>query len=1342
MKNEPVPRICNRYFYPAELDIPKDHFGFVDLARAGGALLTAERLLERRVCLIIGPPWIGKTFVAKMISEGSTRLAEFPALPPAQAPKANVHLTSLDQESSAEQIPPLGWDEWKQSDAQFLWIVDSLDEAEECRKGVLQDVLNVLKNLAPDERDRLTLLLFAREVEVPLPFRDELKTLYPTSPHQPQGFACLRLAPMDRQEARNYLGSNDALDRVSSLIERCSLSGLAPYPVVLDYLRDLPPDADVDERTVWREVLRILLRESPPKGRPRHVKTEPEEQLKAAERIAASIQFTEHKEVRYGLYPTLEDLFPNEPNPRDRDAGRDVLNSVLFNSTSTGYRFSHKNIRECLCAYCLGDLELTALRPLLSGADGLFETHFGVLRELYGTTQRHDVKAWIAETILNKLMDLAKESRYPLWVDDKELHRIAASALGDKVGALLADSRKNINERVLLLQIAEANRLTETVPVALTIARNGRLPYLLRSEAVMLVLSLGTTGDLRKLEGIAKSRSKGREASALAAKVISGLVERKVWNKRKAVRYAPDERSDSLSPITEALYSLKRDLTDEDRRGIIIDTLQYRNAEKLTRHRAELFVDCMNEVLQNDDLEQEDKDLIVPIADFVHDTAIQSDIRFRESRDARRVLYEAKVRQDVAEGKTKANSVSRWWRFDLRYEDVDWLLKLAKELGSKATYVWEDLYRLVYWGNLQDTNLTSKRREIRRVMRELAPALLARCDLLHRKQKAYQKRREKKEEAKTKAEDRYTIPQVVETQLKKEMSPQQQLWKLGWVCFSKDAARPRNVDGKWSELGEETRQAVFGVCRKALEKVEPTKIPDGPFSALVLYEAAVFRAVVQQQSPGWLNAALVRNWLPAVLRSYSSDDIPTSIVRACAIADADATEDVLLYAIKSDARQHPKFVAAWDYVPHDLWTASLSAKVARMIEAGELSLEAQVELLDLVAARAPEQALPIARRWSRKEGEGADHRLLRWKGLDVLLALAPGEAVPMAKQEFANNGKDFLLSLESLWRFHGEPQAKPLEHWGSSELRELGVMLYQGFPCESDPDYHKAYAVGAEEELRILRGRIPQALLDRGKESDVGELENLANVVPTVRVWLAHQRRQQRFAVMRGAEGATLPQSEESPYVPLVELLTLLRKKDYRLLRSPDDLLAVLVEVLMNMEERVGQDIELLYYSSNKKRKHRKEDVLQAYLCCRLRDILHEKIQVPERETQVSYKQRNDIRVHARTLGGGSALVVIEVKWSSNAKLSTALEEQLVNEYLLREDLKHGIYLVGLGDRILWPSLKQRDAEGLTDALREQAKGVQSRYTEKLAIEPVVLDLRWISRVKRAKLLQQAEPET
>jgi hypothetical protein len=240
--------------------------------------------------------------------------------------------------------------------------------------------------------------------------------------------------------------------------------------------------------------------------------------------------------------------------------------------------------------------------------------------------------------------------------------------------------------------------------------------------------------------------------------------------------------------------------------------------------------------------------------------------------------------------------------------------------------------------------------------------------------------------------------------------------------------------------------------------------------------------------------------------------------------------------------------------------------------------------------------------------------------------------------------------------------------------------------------------------------------------------EAVKEIHPVARAWL------NRFQASR--EANTLLTGARIPARPITvaDACRLLDDEHFRLIRSADDLLEVVVEELARIKETVGSDLALLYCpaTAGKGERRRHEKVLEIYVRRRLQDRLPGKLL--DCEVSADREKRIDVRVVAQVVGqqAGQEVAVIEVKWSDNRDprrgVSTALSEQLGKDYLLANGLKHGILLVGWNGKLgTWkrsagPPPRAKTAEALREALHRQAQQFRRDHPE-IDIRPIVWDL-------------------
>jgi hypothetical protein len=329
----------------------------------------------------------------------------------------------------------------------------------------------------------------------------------------------------------------------------------------------------------------------------------------------------------------------------------------------------------------------------------------------------------------------------------------------------------------------------------------------------------------------------------------------------------------------------------------------------------------------------------------------------------------------------------------------------------------------------------------------------------------------------------------------------------------------------------------------------------------------------------------------------------------------------------------------------------------------------------------------------------------------------------MVRGLYESHGSQVILGLDSICEGHSQGR---FDRWPSGALAELGTILYKEFP--PTPNEHTSGFVSRTDEARWARNAVTDVLLGRG-DAAKDALRSLADAVPTVQAWVEYQQAQR-------AASSILDTTQERQAFPLSEVLRVLTESDYRLIRTDADLFNVLVETLTErIAKNTGEHVEMLY---DRQHRHLREDALQAYVACRLKDLLPGK--VLHRETKITRRQRTDILVEAPTAGGAIASAVIEAKWSDNRSLKDSVVRQLGRRYLLDEGKTHGIFLVGWSGSIRWSGLRDRRPDGLLKALDAQASRFQRRHSG-VRIRAVHLDLRWSNRHSRPSCRTAAEAE-
>jgi hypothetical protein len=1373
---------------PGRLEIAHDEHGFL---RPSPLFFTFERLLERPCSLVVAPPWIGKSFTARRISSFlRTSLSQ----------ESWHHFTDLEARLAGEPLLPGWWNAWQASDDQATWIIDALDEGQRREAGFCLALVRHLESLSGSERKRLRLILFARESDL----RDIAKTFEQDLLNAfREGYSYAELLPLDLVNARDLVLANGfseaQWEQVLRTIERNDLRAVAAYPAALLFLARHTRVGDLSERYVWAGVLKELLEEHAG-SRAHRFESELDSRFAAAERLAAVMTLAGEDELASSSdsdHLTLVDIFPF-PEPTylrgGRGPARECLRSGMFRSTANGHRFLHKNVRDWMAAFGLSRLPLPSLRPALQAeaappaVSASIRPEFSDLAQLLVKLHEiPEVRDWIRQSlapipsdlfprdlgqvraVLDRLEQLAARGGRASWIDNPvSINHLAVSGLENELAARLRDTGKTADARKEILKLGTALGMEQVLAAAAEIILDTSDDEGLRSWCASALSRPGPISLLGSLESfVDRARPVTRIEKQIVSSLLSGFVESGLWTVARAFRSIPRGAASDLIDSTRVLpHTLADHMTFEDADEIVTSL----NADEITSlnsaadecarqkelrsiPRWEVYAIAVSKIATTAASDPGRIRFLIPFTVTLGDHAahrqsdLATDLRaaFRNSRKARRALFEATVRARQEDSVTRSQA-SRWIFGLLLPEDLAWLEAGLPALAEGERGVWSVALRL---SRATDDQPTRKRVEL--LVDDYCPGLVAGYEEDVARQAEWEHEdREKKTSERAKQVEIERINRELLSAL--ELSDKERLSRLSWVNFSDDAFRPKNLVGSWSDLDPVMQDQVLDKCAAALDSVQPTQVPEGASYPISLqWEAQAFVALLDLKEATFrLTRSRIERWLPAVLKAFHRKK--NEVLNKCLEVSSERTEKVLLDAIGAEIRDKNAYSVLLQDLPPSLWTEKVTHWVAEGIR-GDQPREARASLLELLAARKPEAGIPIARAvladlsWQsilalspENLGIGEPDNLAI-VALNVLLALAPEEAIAHVEEGFAKAGERLLVRLRSLTSAT-HLQARWWD-WPPDRIVRLSRLLFEAYPPHEDPPVTSGI-VRLEDELRNLRWRLLDQLLKSNGSSVERAIDEAKKLDPTARQWIEGA---QASAEADSLLARSISLSETGISIP--KAVRLLDEEYFRLIRTADDLLEVVVEELANLERDVDSDFALLYLPTavGATDTHLPEEALQAYILRRLADRLPGK--VLDRETLVKRKRRTDIRILAPVLDRRErpAEVVIEVKWSDNSSarhgVSTGLTGQLGKNYLLKEGLTSGVYLVGWTGRLgTWkrtagPRPSPASAATLAEALHRQAEEFRRNHPT-IDVRPIVWDLARDEGTKSVKAPRSA----
>lgn len=255
---------------------------------------------------------------------------------------------------------------------------------------------------------------------------------------------------------------------------------------------------------------------------------------------------------------------------------------------------------------------------------------------------------------------------------------------------------------------------------------------------------------------------------------------------------------------------------------------------------------------------------------------------------------------------------------------------------------------------------------------------------------------------------------------------------------------------------------------------------------------------------------------------------------------------------------------------------------------------------------------------------------------------------------------------------HGDSHvpSRILTALSAQDVAELWEWMLAEYPLATDPNMKQSGIVTSRKSMAYLRNNLISHLANMGTPAACQELEKLAQKWPqsdVLRWQLSRAREQMR-------------RNSWQPPVPNM-IFALAEKRNRRLVQSAGQLMQVVIEALGRFQQKLqGKSplADLLWSDGRPKPEKALSDWLEDFL----NDDLKGQGIIIGREVQIHRLDRLDLRIDAISQENTNAVystvqVIVEVKGCWNKELTTAMEKQLVNRYLDKNDCRHGLYVVG-----------------------------------------------------------------
>ncbi|MDB6066258.1 MAG: hypothetical protein JWR26_2466 [Pedosphaera sp.] len=482
-----------------------------------------------------------------------------------------------------------------------------------------------------------------------------------------------------------------------------------------------------------------------------------------------------------------------------------------------------------------------------------------------------------------------------------------------------------------------------------------------------------------------------------------------------------------------------------------------------------------------------------------------------------------------------------------------------------------------------------------------------------------------------------------------------------------------------------------------------------------------------------LCAAVAAHWIEALLDQSNKGSNHYKEIAALAYElNPDTTLRFFSREIMEDDRQHGRIHCCAGF--RTTWNDRFTTAALGLIRAGTLKDGSVESLLTFLGTIVPAETAACAKELLVANAVTDPAQQDRIAGI----ASCCIGAMPAAAWDFAWPlvESDQTLATKVLLRVSNRfdhDRKKFLPTLTEDQLAALYLKLHILFPPESDPPRNNGHSgVSARQSISWFRNDVINALEARGTEKACLELLRLASTLPTHAVWFRWRCYNARISKRRVAWSPPLPQT----------VLLLAKSGEGRLVKDANDLLEVVMESLGRLQSKLTQSslprAEVLwrYEGADTRQRNFKphdEAFLSNEIARWLRDDLNQRGIIIGREVQARRGQRTDIWVEAVARNRGDAsiqtvTVVIEVKGCWNAEVQTAVDSQLVGDYLRPNGLTHGIYIIGWFICAAWKNQKSKLVSQTLALAREEIAQLTSAYDGKNNLEQVrgvVLDCRY-----------------
>jgi hypothetical protein len=536
----------------------------------------------------------------------------------------------------------------------------------------------------------------------------------------------------------------------------------------------------------------------------------------------------------------------------------------------------------------------------------------------------------------------------------------------------------------------------------------------------------------------------------------------------------------------------------------------------------------------------------------------------------------------------------------------------------------------------------------------------------------------------------------------------------------------------WEQADATTRGCIIAAARRYLLEAQPNPkalLSSGPFRTGDIAGYPALRLLLQED-PSFLQDAdeeFWGKWTLLVLDPHHSDEDKNAHEQLLRVAYQRAPQSILagLGQLIDKESSGPVYIVN---EVKAIWDDDIAETILDRVKNPGLSAQGLEKLLGVLL----EHGSPDAQLFAASliatpittSGEERERALIAGETLFRYARDHGWSAVWGAIQADPAFGRDLMLCISS--------SSAGIQRLTDDQAADLFAWLTQQFPRTEDPEPpDEVHGVIPRLDLARFRDGIVRQLKERGTPAACRAIARLVAQFPD-QPWLKW--------TLREAE-ALARQRTWPPPIP-AEVLAIATDSNKRLVRSGDELLDVIIESIKRLEEKlhgVTPLVRFLWNELGSTCRPKDENDFSDFVKAHLETDLKEGGIVANREVEVSRPKgagignRTDILVSSVAKGEArdtfqSIHVVIECKGSWNNKLLTDMKDQLRDRYLIDNDHRHGLYLVGYFDSPRWDERDGRRAQSQRHTM-DQLQNVLDQQTKKLSNEAqrlraFVMDIR------------------